>query len=74
MGMYLLVVVSYGASLVAEMIKNPPAMQETWAQSLGQKEPLKKGIATLSSNLVWRIPWTEMPGELQFMGHRVRYN
>ena len=74
MGMYLLVVVSYGASLMAEMIKNPPAMQETWAQSLDQKEPLKKGIATLSSNLAWRIPWSEMPGELQFMGHRVRYN
>ena len=74
MRMYLLVVVSYGASLMAQMIKNPPAMQETWAQSVGQKDPLKMGIATLFSNLAWRIPWTEEPGELQFMGHRVRYN
>ena len=64
MGTYLLVVVSYGASLMAQVIKNPSAMQETRAQSLGQKDPLKKGIATLSSNLAWRIPWIEEPGEL----------
>ena len=64
MGTYLLVVVSYGASLMAQVIKNSSAMQETRAQSLGQKDPLKKGIATLSSNLAWRIPWIEEPGEL----------
>ena len=47
------------ASLVAQMIKNPRAMQESWAQSLGQEDPLEKGMATHSSILVWRIPWTE---------------
>ena len=44
------------ASLVAELVKNPAAVQETWAQSLGWKDPLK-GMATHSSILVWRIPW-----------------
>ena len=47
------------ASLVAQMIKNPRAMQETRAQSLGQEDPLEKGMATHCSILVWRIPWTE---------------
>ena len=46
------------------MIKNQPAMQETWVLSLGQEDPLKKGIATHSSILVWRIPWTEELGRL----------
>ena len=46
------------------MIKNLPAIQETLVQSLGQKDPLEKGIATHSSILTWRIPWTEEPGEL----------
>ena len=46
------------ASLVAQLVKNPPAMQETWVQSLGWKDPLEKGTATLSSILAWRIPWT----------------
>ena len=41
------------------MVKNLPAMQETWVQSLGQEDPLEKGMATLSSILVWRIPWTD---------------
>ena len=41
------------------MVKNPPAMQETWIQSLGQEEPLEKGTATHSNILAWRIPWTE---------------
>ena len=53
---------------MAETIKNPPAMQETWVQSLGQEDPLEKGMATHSSILVWRIPWTEEPGRLQSMG------
>ena len=52
------------ASLVAQMIKNPLAMQETQVQSLGPEDSLEKGIATQSSILVWRIPWTEEPGGL----------
>ena len=46
------------ASLVAQLIKNLPAMQETWFQSLGWKDPLEKGEATHSTILAWRIPWT----------------
>ena len=46
------------ASLVAQLVKNPPAMQETWVRSLGWKDPLEKGKATHSSILAWRIPWT----------------
>jgi len=56
------------ASLVARTIKNLPAMWETWVQSLGQEDVLEKGMATHSSILAWRIPWTEEPGGLQFMG------
>ena len=55
-------------SLVAQMAKNLPVMQETQVQSLGQEDPLEKGIATHSSILAWRIPWTEEPGGLQCMG------
>ena len=55
------------ASLVAQMIKNPLAMQETQVQSLGPEDSLEKGIATHSSILAWRIPWTEEPGGLQSM-------
>ena len=55
------------ASLVAQMVKNLSAMQETWVWSLGQKDPLEKGMATYSSSLAWEIPWTEEPGGLQFM-------
>ena len=50
------------------MVKNPPAMQETQVRSLGQEDPLEKGMATHSSILSWRIPWTEEPGGLQSMG------
>ena len=50
------------------MIKNPPAVRETWVQSLGQEDPLGKGMATQSSILAWRIPWTEEPGGLQPTG------
>ena len=57
-----------GASLVAQMVKNLPAMQETWVQSLGQDDPLEKGMATHSSILTWRNPQTEDPGRLQFWG------
>ena len=55
-------------SLVAQMVKNLPAMPETWIQFLGQEDPLEKGMATHSSILAWRIPWTEKPGRLQSMG------
>ena len=53
---------------VAQMVKDPPAMQETWAWSLGGEDPLEKGMATHSSILVWEIPRTEESGELQSMG------
>ena len=53
-----------GASLVAQMVKNLPAVQETQVQSLGGKDPLEKGITTHSSILAWRIPWIEEPGRL----------
>ena len=56
------------ASLVAQMLKNSPAMQETWVQSLGWEDPLEKGLATHSSILAWRIPWTEKPGMLPVHG------
>ena len=46
------------------VVKNPPAMQEMWVQSLGQEDPLEKEMATHSSILAWEIPWTEEPGEL----------
>jgi len=50
------------------MVKNRPAMWETWIQSLGWEDALEKGMATHSSILAWRIPWTEDPGGLQSMG------
>ena len=50
------------------MVKNLPAMWETWVLSLGWEDPLEKGTATHSSILAWRIPWTEEPGKLQSMG------
>ena len=57
------------------MVKNLLAMQETRVQSLGQKDPLEKGMATHSSILAWRIPGTEKPGGLQFLGsERVGYD
>ena len=56
------------ASLVAQMVKNPPAMQKTQVQSLGREDALEKEMATHSSTLAWEIPWTEEPGRLQSMG------
>ena len=57
------------------MVKNLPAMQETWVRSLGQEEPLEKGMATHSSIIACRIPWTEEPGRLQSMGsQQVRHD
>jgi len=56
-------------------IKNPPVMQEVWVRSLGQKDPLEKEMATHSSILAWRIPWTEEPGGPQSIGsQRVGHN
>ena len=57
-----------GASLVAQLVKNLPAMQETRVWSLGQEDPLEKGMAIHSRIIAWRIPWTEEPGGLQSMG------
>ena len=63
------------ASLVAQTVKNPLAMQEIRVRSLGQEDPLEKSMAAHSSILAWRIPWTEEPGRLQSMGsQRVRYD
>ena len=60
---------------MAQMVRNLPAMQKTHVRSLGQEDPLEKEMATHSSILAWRIPWTEEPGRLQAMGsQRVRYN
>ena len=56
-----------GASLVAQMVKNPPAVRETWVQSLDWEDPLEEGMETPSSTLAWRIPWTEEHGGLQSM-------
>ena len=50
------------------MVKNLPAMQKTWVQSLGQEDPLEMGKATHSSSLAWRIPWIKESGRLQSMG------
>ena len=59
---------------MTEMVKNLPAMQETQVRSLGQEDPLEKGLATHSSILAWRIPWTEEPGSLQSIElQRVRH-
>ena len=56
--------------LVSQMVKNPPAMQETWVQSPSREDPLEKGMATHSSIVAWRIPWTEDSGRPQSRGHR----
>ena len=60
-------IVSLRASLVAQTLKNLPAMQETWVRSLDWEDALEKGTATHSSILAWRIPWTEEPDRLQSM-------
>ena len=52
---------------MAQIVKNPRAMQDTWVQSLGQEDPLEKGMVTHSSILAWRISWLEKPGGLQSM-------
>ena len=66
---------SLGASRLAQIIENLPAMREIPVQSMGQDDPLEKGMTTHSSLLAWRFPWTEEPCGLQFMGsHRVRHD
>ena len=59
-----------GASLVAQTIKHLPEVQETWVQSPGWEDPLEKEMATHSSILAWKIPWTEEPGGLQSLGSK----
>ena len=59
-----------GASLVVQMVRNLPAMWETQVRSLGREDPLEEEMATHSSILAWRIPWTEQPGRLQSMAIR----
>ena len=62
-------------SMVAQLVKYLPAVQETQVQSLSQKDPLEKAMATHSRILAWRTPWTEEPGRLQSMGsQRVRHD
>ena len=62
-------------SLVAQMVKRLPTMQETWVQSLGQEDSLEKEMATHSSTLAWKVSWMEDPGKLQSMGsQRVAHN
>ena len=56
------------ASLTTQLVNHLPAMQEAWVQFLGREDPLEKEMATHSSILAWRIPWTEEPGGLQSMG------
>ena len=67
--------VNYSSSLVAQMVKNLPAMQETRVRYLIQEDPLEKRMATHTNILAWRIPWTEEPGRLWSMGsERVRHD
>ena len=60
-----IIIHTYRASLVAQSVKNLPAVQETWVGSLDQEDPLEKEMATHSSILAWEIPWTKEPGRLQ---------
>ena len=65
----------HGGLLVAQMVKNLPALQETRVQSLGWKDPLEKEMAIHSSTIAWKIPWTDEPGRLQSVGsQRVRHD
>jgi hypothetical protein len=60
----------FQCTLVAQIEKNLPAMQETWVQFLGQEDLLEKGMATRPRILAWRVPWTEEPGRIQSMGFK----
>ena len=65
---------AYQASLVAQRVKNLPAVQQTWVWSLGLEDPLEEEMATHSSILAWRIPWAEKHGELPMGSQRVGHN
>ena len=65
-----MLLVGLGASLVAQIVKHLPTMRETWVLSLGQEDSLEKDMATHSSTLTWKIPWTEEPGRLQSVGRK----
>ena len=65
---YISLIIYIYASLVAQMVKTLPAMLETWVRSLSWEDPLKQEMATHSSILAWKIPWTEKPGGLQSVG------
>ena len=65
---FYLIIVLLWASLVAQLVENLPAMQETWIRFLGREDPLEKELAIRSSSLAWKIPWTEEPDGLQSMG------
>ena len=67
-GLFLNLILPTDFSCVAQSVKNLPAMQETWVQFLGWVDPLEKEMATHSSILAWRIPWTKEPGRLRSMG------
>ena len=70
-----MIIIHEWASLVAQTVKRLPVMQETWVQSLGREDPLEKEMATYSSILAWRIPWTEEPGRLLSVGsQRIGHN
>ena len=71
LAMYFILTSYIGASLVVQMVKNLPAMQETWVRSLGQEDHLEKGIATCSRILALDIPMTEEPSKLQSVDHRI---
>ena len=64
---FIIIIVLYLASLVAQTVKRLPVMWEIWVRSLGQEDPLEKEMATHSGTLAWKIPWTEEPGRLQSM-------
>ena len=65
----------FGASLIAQLVNNLLAMQETWVRFLGQEDPMEKEMATHSSVLTWRSPWTEETGGLRSLGsQRVRHD
>ena len=66
--MHQILTIGDGASLVAQMVKNLPAMQETWVRSLAWENPLKKEMAILSCIPAWEIQWTKEPGRVQSMG------
>ena len=75
LSVFVLIHCLYLTSLVAQMVKHLPTMQETWVRSLGWEDPLEKEMATHSSTLAWKIPLTEEPGRLQSTGsQRVGHN